>query len=59
VTSTVFMNGHFNFHYDEDLARRGPQNLFVVTAWNEVGPDESRILRNPDWVFVDDLFSGE
>jgi len=54
VTATVFMNGHFNFHYDEDLARRGPQNMFVVTAWNEVGPDELRILRNPDWVFVDD-----
>lgn len=24
VTKTVLMNGHFNFHYDENLARTGP-----------------------------------
>jgi hypothetical protein len=55
VTATVFMNGHFNFHYDEDLARKGPQSLFVITSWNEIGPGENAILRNPDWVFVDDI----
>ncbi len=39
VTSTVQMNGHFNFHYDEALGRRGPQRDYVVTAWNELVPD--------------------
>jgi hypothetical protein len=55
VSASIFMNGHFNFHYDEDLARRGPQSLFVITSWNEVGPTETAILRNPDWAFVDDV----
>jgi hypothetical protein len=36
VTSTVTMNGHFNFHYDENLGRIGPMRGFVVTAWNEI-----------------------
>jgi hypothetical protein len=54
VTASVFMNGHFNFHYDEDLARRGPQSLYVLTSWNEVGPQDTALLRNPDWVFAAD-----
>ena len=36
VTKTVHMNGHFNFHFDEDLARRGPCKGFVPTAWREI-----------------------
>jgi hypothetical protein len=36
VTSTVNMNGHFNFHYDENLGRVGPSRGFVVTSWNEI-----------------------
>ena len=36
VTSTVQMNGHFNFHYDENLARVGPSRGFIVTSWNEI-----------------------
>jgi len=39
VTASVTMNGHFNFHYDEALARVGPNNGYVVTAWNEVSPN--------------------
>ncbi len=36
VTKTVTMNGHFKFHYDENLGRIGPSRGFVVTSWNEV-----------------------
>lgn len=36
VTSTVKMNGHFNFHYDENLGRIGPSRGFIVTSWNEI-----------------------
>jgi len=36
VSSTVRMNGHFNFHYDENLARVGPSRGYIVTAWNEL-----------------------
>jgi hypothetical protein len=36
VTASVKMNGHFRFHYDENLGRVGPLRGFVVTAWNEI-----------------------
>jgi hypothetical protein len=36
VTKTVHMNGHFNFHYDEALARRGPSRGYVIDSWDEV-----------------------
>jgi hypothetical protein len=36
VTKTATMNGHFNFHYDENLARVGPAKDFIVTSWNEM-----------------------
>jgi hypothetical protein len=36
VTSTVKMNGHFNFHYDEALGRYGAQSEFIVTSWREL-----------------------
>lgn len=39
VTASVTMNGHFNFHYDEALSRLGPNDGYVVTAWNEVAPN--------------------
>ncbi len=35
VTKTVKMNGHFNFHYDENLARIGSYRGFVPTLWTE------------------------
>jgi hypothetical protein len=40
VTSTVTMNGHFNFHYDEALGRRGPARGYIITGWNEVAWNE-------------------
>ncbi|MBI3414269.1 MAG: hypothetical protein HY043_02940 [Verrucomicrobia bacterium] len=36
VTSTVSMNGHFHFHYDENLGRIGPRRGYIVTSWNEI-----------------------
>jgi hypothetical protein len=36
VTGTVTMTGHFNFHYDESLARTGPGRGYAVTRWNEI-----------------------
>jgi hypothetical protein len=37
ITKTVTMNGHFSFHFDEDLLTAGPGRGFVMTSWNEVG----------------------
>jgi hypothetical protein len=36
VTKTVQMNGHFNFHYDENLRRVGPGRGFIPTNWKEL-----------------------
>jgi hypothetical protein len=30
------MNGHYNFHFDEDLLSAGPSRAFVVTSWKEL-----------------------
>lgn len=35
VTSTVQMNGKFNFHYDELLGRMNGGGNYVITSWNE------------------------
>jgi hypothetical protein len=35
VTKTVTMNGKFNFHYDENLAKTGPARGYVPTLWAE------------------------
>lgn len=36
VTGSVKMNGHYNFHYDEALARLGASSGYVATSWNEL-----------------------
>jgi hypothetical protein len=36
VVNTVSMNGHFLFHYDENLSRMGPPTGFTVTSWREL-----------------------
>ncbi len=36
VTKTVKMNGHFNFHYDENLRRVGMGRGYIPTKWEEV-----------------------
>ena len=35
VTKTVTMNGHFNFHYEENLERAGPNRGWVAISWDE------------------------
>ena len=36
VSSTVKMNGHFHFHYDESLGRSGWAQGYVVNSRNEI-----------------------
>jgi len=36
VTKVVKMNGHYNFHYDEDLKRAGPSKGYIATGWQEL-----------------------
>ena len=35
VASTITMNGHYNFHYDEALAGFPTPGHYTVTSWNE------------------------
>ena len=36
VVKSVTMNGHFNFHYDENLRRHGPPSNYTVASWREL-----------------------
>ncbi len=36
VTALVTMNGHYNFHFDENLRRIGPARGYIPTSWKEV-----------------------
>lgn len=36
VSKTVTMNGHFNFHYDENLGRQPNSGIYQVTSWTEL-----------------------
>jgi len=36
VSKKTTLDGHFSFHYDEDLARNGPINGYVGTSWDEL-----------------------
>jgi hypothetical protein len=35
VTKSVKMNGHFRFHYDENLRNNGMGKSYVPTSWKE------------------------
>jgi hypothetical protein len=35
VVDGITLNGHFNFHFDENLRKKGPQSGFAVTLWEE------------------------
>jgi hypothetical protein len=37
ISSTVKMNGKFNFHYDEALGKYGPRRGYTITSWTEAG----------------------
>jgi hypothetical protein len=32
----IGMNGHFNFHFDENLMRKGPVRGYQITSWTEI-----------------------
>ena len=34
--SIIALNGHYDFHFDEDLLTAGPSRGFVVTSWKEL-----------------------
>lgn len=36
VVGSVNLNGHFNFHFDENLRRRGPVSAYVLSSWEEL-----------------------
>jgi hypothetical protein len=36
VFNTITMNGHFNFHYDENLENLTDDGNFVIASWNEL-----------------------
>ena len=40
ITSSVKMNGHFKFHYDEALKAFGPRRGYAVASWEEASWEE-------------------
>jgi len=36
MARSIKLNGHFNFHFDEDLAKNGPVRGYVATSWKEL-----------------------
>ena len=36
IAKTIKVNGHYRFHFDEDLARSGPSFGYVATSWREL-----------------------
>ena len=36
IVNTATMNGHFSFHYDENLGVNGPSASFVIDSWAEL-----------------------
>jgi len=36
VVGTIQMNGHFKFHFDENLKRKGPIRGYQITSWTEL-----------------------
>lgn len=44
ISKSVFMNGHFKFHYDEALRNFHTDGIYVVNSWNEMTPNEVMAL---------------
>lgn len=36
IVGSAQLNGHFEFHYDENLGRNGPSASFVIASWTEL-----------------------
>jgi len=46
VTKSVKMNGHCNFHFDENLMRAGPHRGWIATSWDETTKTWEQIRAN-------------
>ena len=38
MADSITMNGHYKFHYDEALGKRGAKSRFIIMSWDEVDP---------------------
>ena len=48
IVKSATMNGRFNFHYDEALAKFGPDRGWYITSWIEMTPNLiPRAIREP------------
>ena len=36
IVGSAQLNGHFEFHYDENLGRAGPSSSYVIDSWSEL-----------------------
>lgn len=36
IADSIEMNGHYRFHYDENLGRQGPKRGWIAASWNEI-----------------------
>ncbi len=36
AVNTIGMNGHFNFHFDENLKKKGPVRGYQIASWTEI-----------------------
>src|SRR5260370_12402781 len=36
IGKSITINGHFMFHFDEDLLTNGPSSGYVATHWTEI-----------------------
>jgi hypothetical protein len=36
AVNSIGLNGHFNFHFDENLKRKGPMRGYQITSWTEI-----------------------
>lgn len=54
VTKTITMNGKFNFHFDENIERSGPNRGYIATSWDEITVTWNIIQAN--YLTVDQLY---
>ncbi len=43
VVKTAFVNGNFEFHYDEDLSNVDSSGVYTVGAWRELNGQAQRV----------------
>ena len=38
IVNSIVMNGHYDFHFDENLLTAGPRRGYLATSWQELAP---------------------